>query len=262
MDQNELRHFLSEDGKLMSWPSKPKKQMLALQFLAEKLEWDRLYTEQEIYELLTKFHTFEDAALLRRELYMKHFLDRKTDGSAYWKTPRLLPSEWKTERLVIRNSIKEEIPELQKIYDECAYIGELTGFHDDQKDPMLAEFRRELLPPKGKKELHRLQTIMEAATGDIVGYLISYHGYPDHGTFWIASFAIRPAFQRQKLGKEVIDALTKQAEELHSYSAMGIAIGVGNDPAMKFWSSCGFIDVIKTEDHGTHSDEWRMKKLR
>lgn len=175
--------------------------------------------------------------------------------------PAMLPKEWKTERLIIRDAIEEEIPELQKIYDECAYIGELTGYHDDQKDPMLAEFRQELLPPNGKKELHRLQPILEANTGQMIGYLISYHGFPDPDTFWIAAFAVRPAFQRQKFGKEVIDALTKRVKELGCYSSMGIGVGVGNDPAMKFWSECGFTDVIKTEDHGTHKDQWIVKKL-
>ncbi|TSC57592.1 MAG: hypothetical protein Greene041619_1108 [Candidatus Peregrinibacteria bacterium Greene0416_19] len=261
MDTKDLQNFLDDEGRLTSWPAKPTKQMLALQFLAGKLEWDCLYTEQEINELLTKFHLFEDAALLRRELYMKHFLDRKADGSAYWKTERQLPMLWKTERLTVRNATEEDLPELRKVYDECAYIGELTGYHDDAKDPMLAEFRRELLPPNGKKELHRLQTIFASGTQDVVAYLISYHGFPDHEIFWIAAFAVRPAFQRQKFGREVIGSLTKQVEELGGYSRMGIAVGVGNDPAMKFWSTCGFTDVIKTEDHGTHADQWIVKQL-
>ena len=240
---------------------KPKKQMLALQFLAGKLEWDRLYTEKEINELLTKFHTFEDAALLRRELYMKHFLDRKPDGSAYWKTERQLPEIWKSERLIVRNATEKDLPELRKVYDECAYIGELTGYHDDSPDPILAEFRRELLPPNGKKELHRLQTIFAAGTQDVVAYLISYHGFPNHETFWSASFAVRPDCQRQKFGQEVIGTLTKKVEELGGYSKMGIAVGVGNDPAIKFWSTCGFTEVIKTEDHGTHAAQWIVKSL-
>src|SRR4051812_31210279 len=102
MDLNDLHHFFDQEGRLVSWPAKPKKQLLALQFLAEKLEWNRQYTELELNQLLTKYHTFTDAALLRRELYTKHFLDRKPDGSAYWRTPRLLPSIWKTERLTVR----------------------------------------------------------------------------------------------------------------------------------------------------------------
>ena len=91
MESEDLQHFLDKEQRLIAWPAKPKKQMLALKYLAGKLEWDRQYTEQEINELLTKFHSFKDAALLRRELYMKHFLDRKSDGSAYWKTQRQIP---------------------------------------------------------------------------------------------------------------------------------------------------------------------------
>lgn len=261
MHTPDLHPFLDPEGRLTAWPAKPKKQLLALQFLAEKLEWDRLYSEREISDLLTTFHTFKDAALLRRELYTKHFLDRKTDGSAYWKTERQLPEIWKTERLMVRNAMEGDLAELRKVYDECAYIGELTGYHDDAPDPMLAEFRRELLPPNGKKELHRLQTIFASGTQDVIAYLISYHGFTDHETFWIAAFAVRPAFQRQKFGQEVIGSLTKQVEELGSYAKMGIAVGVGNDPAMKFWSGCGFTEIIKTEDHGTHKDEWRVKRL-
>ncbi len=261
MDSNDLRNFINNEGRLTAWPAKPKKQILVLQLLAEKLEFDRVYTEQEINDLLIKFHTFEDAALLRRELYMKHFLDRKPDGSAYWKTPRLLPKEWKTERLIIRDSLKEEIPELQKIYDECAYIGELTGYHDERENPILMEFNHETLPPDGKPELHRLQTILEKKTGELVGYFIPYHGYPDPETLWIAVLAIRPSFQRQKFGKEVVQELSLEAKKLGTFRRMGIAVGVGNDPAMKFWSGCGFTDVLKIEDHGTHSDQWIVKLL-
>ncbi len=261
MHQDELRHFLDEQSRLSAWPAKAQKQMLALQFLAKKMEWDRKYSEPEINDLLTQHHTFGDAALLRRELYMKNFLDRKPDGSAYWKTPRLLPTSWKTERLIVRDAVEKEIPELQKVYDECAYIEELTGYSDDRPDPMLAEFRGELLPPDGKKELHRLQPIVETASGNIAGYLISYHGYPDHETFWIAAFAIRPAFQRQKFGKEAIERLTKEVTDLGTFRRMGISVGKGNDPAMKFWSSCGFTDVIKTQDHGTHAEVWILKAI-
>lgn len=261
MNTDELKHFLDEEGRLTSWPAKTKKQMSALQYLAKKLEWDRQYTEPEINELLTKFHTFEDPALLRRELYMKHFLDRKTDCSAYWKTARLIPKEWKTERLIIRDSQQSEADELQKIYDECAYIGDLTGYHDERKNPIQDELDHVALPPNGKPELHRIQSILEKKTKGMIGYLIVYHGFPDPDTFWIALFAIRPTFHRQKFGTELILALTEEAKMLGTYERLGLGVGVGNDAAMQFWSSCGFTDVIKIENHGTHTDEWRVKQL-
>lgn len=88
MNVDELKHFLDSEGRLKSWPAKGSKQLLALQFLAEKFTLNSTYTEKEVNELLRQFHTFEDAALLRRELYMKHFLDREVDCSKYWKTER------------------------------------------------------------------------------------------------------------------------------------------------------------------------------
>jgi hypothetical protein len=35
--------------------------------------------------ILGDYHTFNDPALLRRELIMKDLLDRTPDGNKYWK---------------------------------------------------------------------------------------------------------------------------------------------------------------------------------
>lgn len=261
MNFDDLNHFLDEERRLLSWPAKPKKQRDALCYLARKLEWDRFYTEQELNELVNQWHVFGDAALLRRELYMKHFVDRKPDGSAYWKTPRLLPSKWKTERLTIRDVEERDLPELRAVHAECAYVDKLTGFREEAEDPTLHEFRGKSLPPNGKKELFRFQTIVEIASDAIVGHLITYHGFPDSDTFWIGSFMIRPAFQRQKFGKEVMNALSTLIAELGTYSKMGIGVLMGNDVGMKFWESCGFTDHVKTEDHETHVTKWITKKV-
>lgn len=261
MESNDLRNFLDEEGRLTAWPAKPKKQVLALRLLAKKLEWDRQYTEPEINELLNKFHTFGDAALLRRELYMKHFIDRKSDGSAYWKTGRLLPSSWSTQRLQVRDATEEDVTALQVVYDACAYIHEWIGDHDDRENPMLMEVRGETLPPNGRRELQRVQAVIEKASNKIIGYMIVYHGYPDPDTFWIALLGIDPKIHRTGIGREIIGELESQVRALGTYTHMGLGIGVGNDPAMKFWSSCGFTNVIRVQDHGTHKDEWRMKPL-
>lgn len=139
---------------------------------------------------------------------------------------------------------------------------DLIGNHEEAEDPILEEFSGERLPPGGKKELHRLQTMCETASGDIIGYLISYHGYPDRETFWIACLAVRPAFQRRKFGREIVERLIEKVKELGRYSKIGIGVGVGNDPAMKFWSSCGFTNVIKTVKHEKHSDVWIVMSLK
>ncbi len=72
---------------------------------------------------------------------------------------------------------------------------------------------------------------------------------------------IRPTFQRQKFGKEVIDALSHLVGELGTYSKIGIGVLVGNDAGLKFWASCGFMNKTQTHDHGTHVTEWIMKEV-
>ncbi|HEY5714421.1 MAG TPA: DUF2087 domain-containing protein [Candidatus Gracilibacteria bacterium] len=84
--KDELKYFLNEVGQLISWPAKSKKQKFVYPYLADKIEFDRDYSETEINDLLNTWHTFSDAALLRREFYIKGHLDRKEDGSLYWKT--------------------------------------------------------------------------------------------------------------------------------------------------------------------------------
>ena len=172
------------------------------------------------------------------------------------KTPRLLPKEWKTERLIIRDSQQSEAAELQNIFDECAY-----GYYNASKNPIQDELDRKALPPNGNPDLHRIQSIFEQQTNKMVGYLVVYHGYPDQKTLWIALFGIRPAFHRQKFGTEAVHALAEEAKKLGSYERMGLGVGVVNEAAKQFWSSCGFTDIINIENHGTHVDEWRVKML-
>lgn len=82
---NEMSGFFSKDGQLKSWPAKRGKKLIAIAILSEKFEADREYSEKEVNEILNEWHTFSDAALLRRELFENKWLNRTTDGSRYWK---------------------------------------------------------------------------------------------------------------------------------------------------------------------------------
>ena len=85
---DKLKNYLNEKNQVKAWPGKEKNQLLVLQFLATKFEAGKFYTEKEVNEILNSFHTFTDPALLRRELFIKHLLDRELDGSKYWKTAK------------------------------------------------------------------------------------------------------------------------------------------------------------------------------
>jgi len=80
-----LRNYLDEDGRVLVYPSKRRGKQLVLAYLAEKFEPGRRYSEREVNDLLRAHHTFEDWALLRRDLFEMGFLRRTRDGSAYWR---------------------------------------------------------------------------------------------------------------------------------------------------------------------------------
>jgi hypothetical protein len=83
----ELKNHLDGEGRLILWPSKRPLQLLALDYLASKLESGQIYSEREINTLLNSWHTFGDPALLRRELYERGLLNRQKNGAEYWRTP-------------------------------------------------------------------------------------------------------------------------------------------------------------------------------
>jgi len=87
-ERGELKNHLDSEGRLTLWPSKRTLQEAALDYLAAKLEAGKVYSEKEINTLLGQLHTFNDAALLRRELYERGLLNRTKDGSEYWRTPQ------------------------------------------------------------------------------------------------------------------------------------------------------------------------------
>ena len=90
----ELSGYLS-GGKLTKLPSKGKKRRIALIWISEFISPKRTYTEREFNDLLNKLHTFEDPALLRRELCNSGLVNRSADGSRYWLNPeRPVPEEF------------------------------------------------------------------------------------------------------------------------------------------------------------------------
>ena len=85
----ELRSFLDEKGRLTALPSRYKKQLCAIWYLAEKLEAGRDYTQDELGDALDAWHTFHDPAALRRYLTDLGLMTRERDGSVYRRADEL-----------------------------------------------------------------------------------------------------------------------------------------------------------------------------
>ncbi len=85
----EIKTILNSENQITIWPAKGSKKTAVIDYLATKFEEGKRYTELEVNEILNKLHTFNDPALLRRELYERGFLDRDTNGGKYWKLEKL-----------------------------------------------------------------------------------------------------------------------------------------------------------------------------
>ena len=77
------KKYLLADGSLLRIPRKEKEKLVVLRRIAERFEAGRIYGQKEVDQILIKADT--DYAALRRYLIDYRFLERKPDGSAYWR---------------------------------------------------------------------------------------------------------------------------------------------------------------------------------
>lgn len=83
--ENWIKNYLNKEGKLISFPSKRKLKIAAMFYIASSIDEEVKYSEKEINDVINKKCCFNDAALLRRELYDYRFINRTNDGKVYWK---------------------------------------------------------------------------------------------------------------------------------------------------------------------------------
>lgn len=166
-----------------------------------------------------------------------------------------IPKNWETDNLLIHDAEQSEIKNLQAIYDNCAYIGDWTGAEGGGENYMQEEFDKKHLPPGGKGELHRLQSIKLKSDNKIIGYTVLYHGFPDAETLWIAIIAIHTDYQGKHFGQETVAQLVEKAKELKSYTRLGLTVGIKNWPAIRFWINTGFTTILKFNGDKIHSDK-------
>ncbi len=79
-----IENFFDNDKVLISFPSKKKKQLYVLLYLATKFETNKEYTEKEINEIINQNTYFKDPATIRREMYNNFFFNRTNDCKKYW----------------------------------------------------------------------------------------------------------------------------------------------------------------------------------
>jgi hypothetical protein len=81
---NIIHNCFDNEGRIMRWPKKKEEKIYILKYLQSKIEKGKRYKEKEINEILLKWHTFNDYALLRREMYDNYLINRTKDNREYW----------------------------------------------------------------------------------------------------------------------------------------------------------------------------------
>ena len=82
--KEQISQFLDKNGRIVRWPKKTYDKINVLKYLQGKFEPDKKYSEVEVNAVLKTWHTFNDHALLRRELFDKFLLERTPDCKEYW----------------------------------------------------------------------------------------------------------------------------------------------------------------------------------
>lgn len=82
--KKDLRNFLDDKDRLTSYPAKSRLKIISLIYLASKFELGVRYTEREVNETLKEWHSFDDWAMLRRDMYDRRFMGREKNCMFYW----------------------------------------------------------------------------------------------------------------------------------------------------------------------------------
>jgi ribosomal protein S18 acetylase RimI-like enzyme len=172
------------------------------------------------------------------------------------QTDHLIPHQWETTRLIVRDSTLDDLPVLEQIDKAVAYIRDWTGWYpqDHPEDTTRAALTVGNLPPGGSKEFYRLQSIRLKANGEIIGYLEMYHGFPTPDIFYLVGLYLHPNVQGQRLGQEIMAELCQRVMQLN-YLKMRLHVALKNWPALRFWTKAGFDKVIEIQGDKIHSEK-------
>ncbi|MGC9504527.1 GNAT family N-acetyltransferase [Baaleninema sp.] len=156
-----------------------------------------------------------------------------------------LPTTWTTERLYIADTVADDLVELQQIYEECNYIAHWSGYADEPTAGAIEHlFRQGDLPPGGKRENYRLQTVKTQADDRTIAWLDLYFGYPTPEIVWIGTLEVRPDCQGRGYGREIERGLASRCDR-RRYDALRLKVALKNWPALRFWLRCGYDRVLQ-----------------
>ncbi|MDK8192647.1 GNAT family N-acetyltransferase [Paenibacillus sp. UMB7766-LJ446] len=164
-----------------------------------------------------------------------------------------IPAAWNSDRLFMSDLKESEIFDIQYIVGTSSYVQEWDG-RDHEPDYVRTCFEKGDLPPGGRLENYRIQTIRTSKENKSIGVLSLYHGYPKEDSVYLEFLYIHSETQKQGYGQEMMHALTQLFSEL-GYMEIRINVALKNWPALRFWTKSGFDQISRIYGDLEHSDK-------
>lgn len=166
-----------------------------------------------------------------------------------------LPSQWQTERLVVRDGIMAEVAELRDVFNSCHHVEKWDPtFTLVPMDEMTEVVAKSVNAPTGDESQFRLQAAHIKGDEQIMGYFHTYQRQPKPDVAFISMMVMRADRQGAGYGREFVTGLWQQFESLAWCRAVWLDVYLKNWPALRFWTSQGFTTVINIRGDKTHSE--------
>ena len=75
--------YLNRDGTIRQMPGQEEKLRIILDYVLQAFTPGVIYSEKEVNMIVRRFHL--DTASIRRDMIDRKMLERKSDGSQYWR---------------------------------------------------------------------------------------------------------------------------------------------------------------------------------
>lgn len=153
-----------------------------------------------------------------------------------------MPYTFRSARIIAQPVSGAQIREIEAVYTGNR---ELLLLLDRESDPLLLARRfvdGRNLPPRGRPPcLHNL-VLLEAGSGDVMGLLGLYAGYPKADVAYVGELFLSPQFQGVGLGREAYQGLEARLRA-GSMARVRVGVGLRNWNALRFWIRLGFSQV-------------------
>jgi ribosomal protein S18 acetylase RimI-like enzyme len=152
-----------------------------------------------------------------------------------------------TPRALLRVAVARDAPDMTLIFGELMPLFERIGRSAPAADMARSAIEHDILPPEGSRTQARTFLVRARHVGEVVGVLGYYVGYPDEDTLYVSLLFLRPRWQGQGMGREIMAEL-----EAHAARAGVREIRLGVDPdnwgALRFWVRAGYDRITQLVD--------------